>query len=109
PDARTARSAPRLAANTSVVRHAFTRRLRADIARRERPRAYLCQAVRNAAMNHRRARSREVELDGTASWLETPRGCGASSRFKKLRSRKRSRLIRLRHAIAMAWRSCGTS
>jgi RNA polymerase sigma factor (sigma-70 family) len=58
-----------------VVHHVFVRLLRGDIAVRERPLAYLCQAVRNSAMNHWRKHAREVALDESkARWLEAPRG-----------------------------------
>lgn len=58
-----------------VVHQVFTRLLRGDVAIDGRPVAYLCRAVRNAAMNHQRARSREAELDDSgASWLEAPNG-----------------------------------
>jgi RNA polymerase sigma-70 factor, ECF subfamily len=58
-----------------VVHHIFVRLLRGDIAVRERSLAYLCQAVRNGAMNHWRKHAREVALDESgARWLEAPRG-----------------------------------
>jgi RNA polymerase sigma-70 factor (ECF subfamily) len=36
------------------------------------PAAYLFRAVRNAALNHIRGQSREVELDEAVTWLESP-------------------------------------
>ena len=58
-----------------VVHQVFARLLNGNLAIRESPVAYLCRAVRNTALNHRRARSREVEYDGTGpSWLEAPTG-----------------------------------
>ena len=36
------------------------------------PAAYLFRAVRNTALNHIRGQSREVGLDDTALWLESP-------------------------------------
>jgi len=36
--------------------------------------AYLCRAVRNAALNYRRNHSREVELGPEGRWLESPAG-----------------------------------
>ena len=35
---------------------------------------YLFRAVRNRALNHLRGRSREVALDGSVQWLESPSG-----------------------------------
>jgi len=56
-----------------VVHQVFARLLRGDIVVRQRPLTYLCQAVRNAVLNERRTRSREVALDENgASWLEAP-------------------------------------
>jgi RNA polymerase sigma-70 factor (ECF subfamily) len=53
----------------------FARLLRGDIVVTTSPVAYLCQAVRNTVMNHRRSRAREVALDdGESSWLEAPAG-----------------------------------
>jgi RNA polymerase sigma factor (sigma-70 family) len=58
-----------------VVHQVFARLLRGDVVINGAPVAYFCRAIRNGALNHRRNRSREVELDeeGT-SWLEAPRG-----------------------------------
>ena len=58
-----------------VVHHVFVRLLRGDVVVREGPLPYLCQAVRNTAMNHWRKHAREVSLDDSgACWLEAPRG-----------------------------------
>jgi RNA polymerase sigma-70 factor (ECF subfamily) len=58
-----------------VVQQVFSRVLRGDIALRGAPVAYFCRAIRNAVLNHRRTKSREVELDEHATgWLEAPRG-----------------------------------
>jgi RNA polymerase sigma-70 factor (ECF subfamily) len=64
-----------LAAAEDVLHQVFARLLRGNLTIRGAPVAYLCRAVRNAAANHRRARSREVEFDATRpSWLEAPPG-----------------------------------
>jgi RNA polymerase sigma-70 factor (ECF subfamily) len=58
-----------------MVQQVFSRVLHGDIAIRGAPVAYFCRAIRNAVLNHRRTRSREVELDEHATgWLEAPRG-----------------------------------
>jgi RNA polymerase sigma-70 factor (ECF subfamily) len=57
-----------------IVQQVFARLLRGDIVVTTSPIAYLCQAVRNTVMNHRRTRAREVALDGEPSWLEAPAG-----------------------------------
>jgi RNA polymerase sigma-70 factor (ECF subfamily) len=38
------------------------------------PKPYLFRAVRNAALNHIRGQSREVELGDAGVWLESPDG-----------------------------------
>jgi RNA polymerase sigma-70 factor, ECF subfamily len=43
------------------------------------PRAYLYRAVRNTALNARRAISREVELDPDANWFIAPAGAQADA------------------------------
>jgi RNA polymerase sigma-70 factor (ECF subfamily) len=58
-----------------MVQQVFSRVLRGGIVIRGAPVAYLCRAIRNAVLNHRRTRSREVKLDEhSTGWLEAPRG-----------------------------------
>ena len=62
------------AAAEDVVHQVFLRLLRGDVMIAGTPIAYLCRAVRNAALNLRRDRGREVALDAAGSWLEAPPG-----------------------------------
>jgi RNA polymerase sigma-70 factor (ECF subfamily) len=58
-----------------IVQQVFARLLRGDIVVTTSAVAYLCQAVRNSVMTHRRTRTREVALnDGEPSWLEARSG-----------------------------------
>lgn len=56
-----------------VLHHVFLRLLQDRVRTISSPR-YLFRAVRNRAFNHVRDRSRDVELDETARWLESPSG-----------------------------------
>ena len=61
-----------------VLHRVFVRLLRGDIEITGPPVAYLCRAVRNLALNDRRRRSREVELESGVGWLESPPGLEAT-------------------------------
>ena len=56
-----------------VVHQVFLRLLRDGVTATLSP-GYLFRAVRNGALNDIRRRSREVDLDGVAQWLESPSG-----------------------------------
>jgi RNA polymerase sigma-70 factor (ECF subfamily) len=56
-----------------VLHHVFLRLLQDRVRTISSP-GYLFRAVRNRALNHVRDRSRDVELDETAQWLESPSG-----------------------------------
>jgi RNA polymerase sigma-70 factor, ECF subfamily len=55
-----------------ILHQVFERMLRGDVEINGSPAPYLYRAVRNAALNQVRDRSREVNLED--SWLESPRG-----------------------------------
>ncbi len=57
-----------------VLHQVFVRLLRGGLAIDGSAAAYLHRAVRNAALNHVRSRSREVELGQDAGWLVAPAG-----------------------------------
>ena len=57
-----------------VVHQVFLRLLRGGATVTITSAGYLFHAVRNGALNHIRGRSREVELNGEAQWLESPSG-----------------------------------
>ena len=57
-----------------IVHQVFTRLLRGDVVITGLPLAYLCRAVRNAALNQRRSWHRETGLDEEVRWLEAPAG-----------------------------------
>lgn len=60
-----------------LVHELFVRLLRGGVAIAGPPLPYLCRAVRNAALNDRRARARDVTLDdGISSWLAAPERLG---------------------------------
>lgn len=55
-----------------LLHQVFLNLLRGRAAISGEPRPYLFRAVRNAALNHIRGRSREVELADGGVWLESP-------------------------------------
>jgi RNA polymerase sigma-70 factor, ECF subfamily len=57
-----------------VVHQVFLRLLRGGVTGAVHSPGYLFRAVRNGALNDIRRRSREVDLDGDAQWLESPSG-----------------------------------
>jgi RNA polymerase sigma-70 factor (ECF subfamily) len=57
-----------------VLHQVFLKLLRGDVALPEVARPYLYRAMRNAALNSRRAVSRENELDAENSWFVAPLG-----------------------------------
>lgn len=57
-----------------LVHQVFLRLLRGGIDITDSPLAYLCRAVRNAALNHQRQRHREIDLAAVEHWLESPPG-----------------------------------
>jgi RNA polymerase sigma-70 factor (ECF subfamily) len=61
------------AAAEDVLHQVFERLLRSNIELPDPPAPYLYRAVKNAALNHVRDRSRDVELDHD-DWLEHPPG-----------------------------------
>lgn len=64
------------AAAEDALHHVFERLLRGDIEIAGPPEAYLYRAIRNAALNHIRNRSRETGLDteDQSRWFESPAG-----------------------------------
>jgi RNA polymerase sigma-70 factor (ECF subfamily) len=60
------------AAAEDVLHQVFERLLRSNIILPDPPVPYLYRAVKNAALNHLRDRSRDVELTG--DWLQAPPG-----------------------------------
>jgi len=63
---------PGFASAEDVMHQVFERLLRGNLEIQGSPVPYLYRAVRNAALNDIRNRSRDVELDG--AWLESPPG-----------------------------------
>jgi RNA polymerase sigma-70 factor, ECF subfamily len=63
-----------VAAAEDMLHQVFTRLLRGDLVIVGTPLPYLCRAVRNAALNHRRGHAREDELGDHAVLLEAPGG-----------------------------------
>ena len=57
-----------------VLHQVFVKLLRGRMDIVGPPAAYLFRAVRNAALNHMRGRSREVDLKDDGRWLEGPAG-----------------------------------
>ena len=57
-----------------VLHQVFLNVLRGRAAITGAPQPYLFRAVRNAALNHIRGQSREVELPDGGAWLESPDG-----------------------------------
>ena len=57
-----------------VLHQVFLNVLRGRASVAEDPKSYLFRAVRNAALNHIRGQSREVELADGGVWLESPDG-----------------------------------
>jgi RNA polymerase sigma-70 factor (ECF subfamily) len=55
-----------------ILHQVFARLLRDDLVLHGPPLPYLCRAVRNAALNDRRARAREHRLGDDVHWLEAP-------------------------------------
>jgi RNA polymerase sigma-70 factor (ECF subfamily) len=68
---------PDRAASEDVLHQVFVKLLQGNVGITGSPVRYLYRAVRNAAFNYRRNRSREVELDTDAHWLESPPGMEA--------------------------------
>ena len=68
-----------VAEGEDIVHQVFTRLLRGDIAITGLPLPYLCRAVRNTALNQRRAWQRETALDDEVRWLEAPAGLEESA------------------------------
>jgi RNA polymerase sigma-70 factor (ECF subfamily) len=63
-----------VASAEDVIHQVFERLLRGDLVITGAPAAYLCRAVRNAALNVRRGWSRQVGLEAVETWLESPPG-----------------------------------
>jgi RNA polymerase sigma-70 factor (ECF subfamily) len=57
-----------------LLHQVFVRLLRGNIEITGAPVTYLYRAIRNSALNYRRDRSREVDLEPEAGWLESPPG-----------------------------------
>ena len=68
-----------VAESEDIVHQVFARLLRGDFVITGLPLAYLCRAVRNTALNHRRTWRRETTLDEEARWLEAPAGLEESA------------------------------
>lgn len=68
-----------VSAAEDVVQQVFLNLLRVRRVIVAEPAPYLFRAVRNAALNHRRARSHEVELADAVVWLESPNGSAETS------------------------------
>jgi RNA polymerase sigma-70 factor (ECF subfamily) len=65
---------PDHSAAEDVLHQVFVRLLRGNVTITAAPLPYLYRAVRNAALNYRRRRMREVELEADGAWLEAPAG-----------------------------------
>jgi RNA polymerase sigma-70 factor (ECF subfamily) len=57
-----------------VLHQVFLKLLRGGIEIPAEPLGYLCRAVRNTALNQRRNRARDIDLDSQTGWLESPAG-----------------------------------
>jgi len=68
-----------VAEGEDIVHQVFTRLLRGDVVMTGLPLAYLCRAVRNAALNRRRSAQRESGFDEEVRWLEAPAGMEESA------------------------------
>jgi RNA polymerase sigma-70 factor (ECF subfamily) len=62
-----------------VLHQVFLNVLRSRAAISGEPAPYLFRAIRNAALNHIRGQSREVELANGGVWLESPDGSSETS------------------------------
>jgi len=62
------------AAAEDVLHHVFTRLLEGNLAINGSPAPYVFRAIRNAAFNYKRDRSRETDLETNGRWLEAPQG-----------------------------------
>jgi RNA polymerase sigma factor (sigma-70 family) len=67
-----------LVADTGVaedlIHQVFLKLLKGGAVLPETPRPYLFKAIRNAALNHRRRQTREVDISQVGAWLEAPTG-----------------------------------
>ena len=68
---------PDRAASEDVLHQVFVKLLQGNVFINGSPVRYLYRAVRNAAFNYRRDRSREVGLEADCRWLESPPGMEA--------------------------------
>jgi len=66
-------------AGEDVLHQVFLNLLRSRAPAIDDAKAYLFRAVRNAALNHIRGQSREVELADAGIWLESPDGSTETS------------------------------
>lgn len=57
-----------------VLQQLFLKLLAGDVELPETPRPYLYRAMRNGALNARRARARDSEMDPESSWFVAPQG-----------------------------------
>ena len=65
---------PDRAASEDVLHQVFIKLLEGNVEISGPPVPYVYRAIRNAAFNYRRDRSREIELESNGRWLEAPAG-----------------------------------